>query len=311
MSLASTVTIANGAAAAATAAGTPVVVTPGATITVALSSTTSVVQWSCRVDTTELAALGGMQVTQTTGYTFSFVAPQGNGLVSFSSETTDGQNVSQTKFYIQVQQVAALPDRSVRGVATGNVATPTAASAFTVASNDGLTFVQGDRVLLASQTTKAENGIYVVGAVATGTAALSRPADYATGMVLPLGLIVDVNAGTLFANTQWRITTAGAVTVDTTSHDFYPQAVTTQVVLSSGTVAAITTIPVLSATKSNVAFQRIAVSGTLTTFSMYTVVPAWTIGIAGTASIVPMSVVAAGTILNTDNCTVNMTVTNW
>ncbi|MFI0434026.1 MAG: hypothetical protein ACH36H_12910, partial [Candidatus Nanopelagicales bacterium] len=50
----------------------------------------------------------------------------------------------------------------VRGVVYSNVAS---LAAFTVASNDGLTYTEGQRVLLANQTTAAQNGIYVVGAV--------------------------------------------------------------------------------------------------------------------------------------------------
>ena len=62
----------------------------------------------------------------------------------------------------------------VRGASTANVAN---LASFTVA-NDGITLVAGDRVLLKNQSTVAQNGIYVVGTVGGGTAALTRATDW-------------------------------------------------------------------------------------------------------------------------------------
>ncbi len=88
----------------------------------------------------------------------------------------------------------------VKSVALSNVADLTA---FTVA-NDGVTLVKGDRVLLPRQTTGSQNGIYVVGIVATGTAPLTRASDFNTSDKFQSGIVVVVQRGTVGANTNWQ-----------------------------------------------------------------------------------------------------------
>lgn len=119
---------------------------------------------------------------------------------------------------------------SARGVVTSNVSD---LSAFTVATHDGLTFAEGDRVLLAKQTTGSQSGIYVVGVVSTGTAPLTRAADWAAAAVLPAGSRVVLSEGTTFKGSTWFASVAGDVTVGTTSPAFYPERV-------KGTTAAMT-----------------------------------------------------------------------
>lgn len=124
---------------------------------------------------------------------------------------------------------------SVRGVVTSNVAD---LAAFTVATHDGLTFVEGDRVLLAKQTTASQDGIYVVGAVAVGAAPLTRASDWAAAAVLPAASTVVVNEGTSWKNSRWIATVAGAITVATTAPAFYPERVkATTVAMVAGSVA--------------------------------------------------------------------------
>ena len=127
---------------------------------------------------------------------------------------------------------------SARGVVTSNVAD---LAAFTVATHDGLTFVEGDYVLLAKQSTASQDGIYVVGAV-SGTAPLTRAADWATAMVLPANSMVVVAEGTVFKNSRWFASVAGAVTVGTSSPAFYPERVKgTTVAMTAGSVAVAST----------------------------------------------------------------------
>jgi hypothetical protein len=124
---------------------------------------------------------------------------------------------------------------SVRGVVTSNVAD---LGALTVATHDGLTFVEGDRVLLAKQTTAAQDGIYVVGVVGGGTAPLTRASDWAAAAVLPAASMVTVNEGTAWKNSQWIATVAGAITVATTAPAFYPKVVKgTTVAMTAGAVS--------------------------------------------------------------------------
>lgn len=124
---------------------------------------------------------------------------------------------------------------SVRGVITANVAD---LGALTVATHDGLTFAEGDRVLLAKQTTAAQDGIYTVGAVGGGTAPLTRASDWAAAAVLPAASAVVVNEGTAWKNSRWVATVAGAITVATTAPAFYPERVkATTVAMTAGSVA--------------------------------------------------------------------------
>ncbi len=108
------------------------------------------------------------------------------------------------------------PVHMARGVVTANIAS---LAAFTVASNDGLTYVQGQRVLLVGQTTKTQNGLYIVGVVGGGTAPLYRPIDWLTASTQLGAPEFIVNEGTQGANSQWIVRTAGSVTVDTTAID--------------------------------------------------------------------------------------------
>lgn len=106
--------------------------------------------------------------------------------------------------------------RTVRGVGTSNVAD---LANFTVAGVDGLTYAAGDRILLVGQSTASENGVYVVGTVALGVAPLTRPNDWATGIVLS-GMLVGASEGTLYKDSLWMLTEDGAITVDTTDETF-------------------------------------------------------------------------------------------
>lgn len=197
---------------------------------------------------------------------------------------------------------------NVRGVVTGNIAS---LASFTVASNDGLTYAAGQRVLLVGQTTKTQNGVYVVGTVTTGTAPLTRPTDFTTGTVIPSGTIFSASEGTLFAQSLWKITTAavGGITIDTTTFDVYPKSVTQQVTLVAGTVT-ITNTPLLSASKSVILVDRVTPNTSDLTVGGY-YASTRTPGIVGTASIVVQAQVAAGTLNNADISVINVCVQNW
>lgn len=106
---------------------------------------------------------------------------------------------------------------AVRGASTANVAS---LAAFTVAGVDGLTYVEGERILLKNQSTASQNGIYVVGTVGGGTAALTRALD-ADGLdeVVP-GMLVYVSEGTENGNSWYFLSTDATITVGTTSLTF-------------------------------------------------------------------------------------------
>jgi hypothetical protein len=110
--------------------------------------------------------------------------------------------------------------RTARGVVTSDVAD---LAAFTVAGNDGLTYAAGQLVLLVNQTDAEEDGPYIVGAVATGAAPLTRPSWWATESVQAPGVEFKINEGTAWKGTVWYAALAGAVTVGTSEPDFYPR----------------------------------------------------------------------------------------
>lgn len=77
---------------------------------------------------------------------------------------------------------------------------------------DGITPVAGDRVLVKNQAAPAENGIYIASLSAWARATDSDE----TGEVFS-GEVVFVSEGTANGGTGWILTTAGTITVATTS----------------------------------------------------------------------------------------------
>ncbi len=98
---------------------------------------------------------------------------------------------------------------------------------------DGVALAIGQFVLVAAQTTTADNGIYVVQSGAW-TRAVNFPSGYTIAQ--NCDLVVVVKLGTVFANTHWYVPTAsGTITIGTTG--FSPQQVATYASTThSGTV---------------------------------------------------------------------------
>jgi hypothetical protein len=101
----------------------------------------------------------------------------------------------------------------VRAASTANVANLGAAST----SMDGVTLVEGDRVLLKNQSTGGQNGIYVVGAVGGGVAPLTRAEDADASSDWTAGTTVYTQEGTTNARKVFYLTTTGAITLGTTA----------------------------------------------------------------------------------------------
>jgi hypothetical protein len=204
--------------------------------------------------------------------------------------------------------------RCVRGVVTANVSDLTA---FTVASNDGLTYVEGERVLLAAQTTAAQCGIYTVGTVAAGAAPLTRATDMPTGMAITNGMVVEVSEGTIWRGSSWKAMCTGAKVVGTDDPLFYPRRWSKIVTLASGTYTAgagggSEPVFLFSTTTSDVQATRNTAGGTLTNTTHYFAPTTGRIaGKAGTAAVVVTASVAAGTVNTADTSTINLMVTNW
>lgn len=201
---------------------------------------------------------------------------------------------------------------TARGVSTANVAD---LGAFAVGTNtDGVTFVEGDIVLLAAQTTAAQNGPYVVGAVTTGTAPLTRPSWYPNASTQQLTLQIRVgSAGTVFKNTTWRTMLSGTTfVVGTTDPKWYPLIVSGKTALVAGTFT-ISTVPVFSANSQVCLTRAVANTSTATTGGYHATsagADGITPGVIGTAAVIVQATVAAGTINNADISTLHWTIIN-
>ena len=78
-----------------------------------------------------------------------------------------------------------------------------------VLSADGVTLVQGDRVLLAGQLDLTQNGIYTLttpGVAGTTAAVLTRAVDFNSTAEIINGMIVPVAEGGDNAGTRWKLT---------------------------------------------------------------------------------------------------------
>lgn len=212
-------------------------------------------------------------------------------------------------FLAQDVAAAAVTVFRARNVVNGNVA---ALATYTVAANaavnDNVLNVAGDIVLLVAQTAPAENGLYLVGTVGGGTAPLTRLSNMAAGLVfLADSFDIEVSAGDVFAHTKWFNSAAG--TIGTNTPAFFPESVTISQALVAGTMT-LTSVPILSATKTQViAYRKTANTCSLTTGG-YVTNGAATPGALGTASVAVMAAVAAGTINVADISTLHITFTN-
>lgn len=207
---------------------------------------------------------------------------------------------------------ALLDDKfTVRGVVFANVAS---LAAFTVAGNDGLTYVAGELVLLANQTTAAECGLYVVGTVGGGTAPLTRVTQYGAGIAIKCGMTVEVSEGTIFKGSTWKAMCTGAKVWGTDDPTFYPRVVKGTLTLASGTktLGSAEGLFLLSTTTSPVTGGWNTAGGTVTsTVGWRAAVASRTAGKSGTAAVIVIAIVAAGTINAADNSTFDFCITNW
>jgi hypothetical protein len=318
-----TISVQDGSAAAAAnvAANATAFVTPGNAVTFALQSSTGV-QSARFVFTNTGTVLDGTSSPVLTGtgpFSWTVTMPVAPFTGILTTEVTDGQNVTTNNNSIvsggaASGQVSGAVHRA-RSVSAANNESLTAFVGVTGGTpRDGVTLLQGQYVLLAGQTTKTQNGLYIVGVVNAGTAPLTRPPDYATGTTFQGPQEVIVSEGTLFNSTRWFTFSFGSGfvnvhTVDTTNVDFVPECVTVPVTLVAGTVT-INNVPILSATKTGISSVRTTANTSTATTGGYHPIGGITPGISGTGSFAFQATVAAGTINNADISTLNVTILN-
>ena len=110
--------------------------------------------------------------------------------------------------------VGAVNLLTVRGATTANIAD---LAVFTVAAVDGLTYTEGQRILVKNQTATEDNGPYRVGAVALGTAALTRVGEADASAEVTAGMLIWVSEGSAGGDKWFYLTTNDAIVLGTTS----------------------------------------------------------------------------------------------
>jgi hypothetical protein len=203
------------------------------------------------VDDNTLAATDGGGTRSPAGYFVGFTDLAGADTLTI--EIPDNFEAAIARL-----QGFATETRTLRGVVTSNIAS---LAALTVAGNDGLTYAEGELLLLAGQTTATQDGPYVVGEVAAGVAPLTRPSWWSDGSVQAPGAEFKINEGTAFKGTVWYATLAGAIEVGTSEPEFYPRrhAFTT----AAMTAGAVTTSTVWMRSGAIVQHSRATTGGTV------------------------------------------------
>jgi hypothetical protein len=136
-------------------------------------------------------------------------------------------NDAATKNYVDgIAQGGVFWKAPARVASTANVTIASAPS-----SIDGITLVNGDRILLKDQTTGSENGIYTFVSAGTG---LNRAGDADTSAEVKSGMSLWVSEGTTNGDTAWTLTTNDPITLGTTSLTFVQFSGLGQVTAGSG-----------------------------------------------------------------------------
>jgi hypothetical protein len=86
---------------------------------------------------------------------------------------------------------------------------------------DGVNLAEDDRVLVSGQNTASQNGLYFVSSVGTGAnGTWVRTTDGNENGEVQAGMIVMVTEGSLYHDTQWKLTTNNPIVIGTTALTF-------------------------------------------------------------------------------------------
>jgi hypothetical protein len=86
------------------------------------------------------------------------------------------------------------------------------------ATVDGVNLQYGDRVLVTGQTTASQNGIYFVSTLGSGSNGIwTRARDADEDSEMTAGVTLVVTEGTVYEDTQWKLTTPDPITIGTTA----------------------------------------------------------------------------------------------
>lgn len=198
---------------------------------------------------------------------------------------------------------------------SGGVLTVTANGA--LAAQDGVTMAAGDLLFVQeglTNVTAADAGPYVISSLGSASAqvVLVRPAWWKHGALVVAGAVIQIAAGgTLFGGTEWKsfVTTATKV-VGTDAPVFWPRSVSKSATLVSGTITAVTTVPIRSATLSTYEISSTPTTAPHASTRVWRV-DALTAGVTGTASYTIVAESAPGTTNASDVGTYVVRWINW
>ena len=124
-----------------------------------------------------------------------------------------------TKASVKLATIEALPACTAAGTGVGKTLTADAVGVLTV---DSVATVLNDRILVKNQATAEDNGVYEVTTEGTSAVAfvLTRATDVDENAEALSGIYIPVTAGTENANTDYTLSTADPIVVDTTSLTF-------------------------------------------------------------------------------------------
>lgn len=138
---------------------------------------------------------------------------------------------------------------SVRAATTANVTLAGGAPN----TLDGVSLVANDRILVKDQSTGAQNGIYYVSTLGTGSnGTWTRATDADTSAEVTGGMTVWVNEGTTYADTAWTLITNDAITLGSTSLSFTQSSGLGQITAGAGLTKTGNTINVATASTSRI-----------------------------------------------------------
>ena len=133
-----------------------------------------------------------------------------NRITNLPTPTDDAD--AATKAYVDANSQGLDVKSSVRAASTGAVSVANLGAGTVV---DGVSLVEGDRVLLKDQADASENGIYVVGATQG-----ARAADFDSDDEVTSGSFTFVEEGTTNGSNGYVLVTADAITVGSTNMSF-------------------------------------------------------------------------------------------
>ena len=131
---------------------------------------------------------------------------------------------------------------------------------------DSISLVANDRVLVTGQTSGAQNGIYIVQTLGTGSnGTWIRSTDTnATGELLG-GTIVMVTEGAVYQDTQWKLTTNDPITIGVTALTFVQNYSTNSISAGTSNVVVFSNSNVIISSAGTANVFVVSSTGTVTT----------------------------------------------